>query len=55
MTAPQTSWLIELINPLTTTNVTFNRALGTFSGVGAGNLTTASYLMDACGLARSMT
>src|SRR5262249_54325202 len=35
-----TGWLIELINPLATTNVTFNRALGTFSGgVGAANLT----------------
>src|SRR5262245_35393896 len=34
-----TGWLIEIINPLATTNVTFNRGAGTFSGgVGAGNL-----------------
>jgi len=32
-------WLIELINPLQTTGVSFNRGAGTFSGgVGAGNL-----------------
>jgi Alkaline phosphatase PhoX len=34
-------WLIEMINPLGTTDVLFNRAAGTFSGgVGAANLTT---------------
>src|SRR4030095_13571758 len=36
---PPTGWLMELINPLATTGVTFNRNLGTFSGgVGAANL-----------------
>src|SRR5262245_5991312 len=35
---PPTGWLIELINPLATTNVTFNRAMGTFGGgVAAAN------------------
>src|SRR5262245_37453393 len=34
-----TGWLIEIINPLGTTNVTFNRSTGTFSGTNAGNLT----------------
>jgi len=35
-----TGWLMELINPLGTTGVLFNRAAGTFSGgVGATNLT----------------
>ena len=33
-----TGWLIEIINPLSTTNVSFNRAAGTFSGGDAGNL-----------------
>jgi hypothetical protein len=37
-TAP-TGWLMELINPLNTTGVTFNRGAGTFSGgTGATNL-----------------
>jgi hypothetical protein len=33
-----TGWLFELINPLATTNVTFDRNSGTFSGADAGNL-----------------
>src|SRR6185295_15746098 len=32
-----TGWLMELINPLGTTNVVFNRVAGTFSGADAGN------------------
>ena len=36
-----TGWLLEIINPLRTTNVTFDRTSGTFSGgTGAGNITT---------------
>ena len=36
-----TGWLLEIINPLTTTGVLFNRAAGTFSGgVGTTNVTT---------------
>ena len=36
-----TGWVFELINPLQTTNVTFDRVAGTFSGgVGAANLAT---------------
>jgi hypothetical protein len=31
-------WLIEIINPVSTNNVTFNRAAGTFGGADAGNL-----------------
>jgi hypothetical protein len=36
-----TGWVFELINPLQTSNVTFDRVAGTFSGgVGAANLAT---------------
>jgi uncharacterized protein DUF839 len=36
-----TGWLLEIINPLNTTGVTFNRNAGSFSGgVGTGNLAT---------------
>src|SRR5262245_45729587 len=34
-----TGWLVEIINPLGTTNVLFNRTMGTFSGADAANLT----------------
>ncbi|HEX4998859.1 MAG TPA: alkaline phosphatase PhoX [Terriglobia bacterium] len=36
-----TGWLLEIINPLGTTGVSFNRAMGTFSGgVGTTNIAT---------------
>jgi len=38
--SPPTGWLLELMNPLATSHVTFNRAAGTFSGgMGAENVT----------------
>jgi hypothetical protein len=35
-----TGWLLEIINPLGTTNVTFNRTTGVLSGADAANVTT---------------
>ena len=42
---PTTGWLMELINPLATTGVLFNRAAGgSRGGVGAANLSSAPRL-----------
>jgi secreted PhoX family phosphatase len=35
-----TGWLLEIINPLATTNVAFNRTTGVLSGANAGNIAT---------------
>ena len=37
---PNAGWLLEIINPLQTTNVLFNRITGVLSGADAGNVAT---------------